>query len=252
MTNVHLILYSNRQPFDETKKLIIESVNQYSTNNIIIHDYNLETIKQKPWFRFIKNLPLIKRNGGRDGYYNSWKPFIVKDVYDSMTEEDIAYYVDCSRHYPVGFNQNIDKLVEITFKKNIIAGSAGTETLNFSVRCCDNLRVWNKIIPNNNNAMFLNKMHILNSWFIMKKTDLNTRFLNEWTYFTCYNDIELKYPLITYHHTGDQSIFNILVYKYKLPVFYDENISHCDNKNKNLVLKIINNCADTDKYFIYP
>jgi len=252
MINIHLILYSNGQPFDETKRLIIESVDHYSTNNIIIHNYDLETIKQRPWFYFIKDLPSIKRSGGRDGYYNSWKPFIVKDVYDSMNDQDLTYYVDCSRHYPIGFNQNIDKLCKITLEKGIIAGSAGHETLNNSNQCCDNLHVWNKIIPNNNNEMFLNKMHILNSWFIMKKTEINTQFLNEWTYFTCYRNIELKYPLITYHHTADQSIFNILVYKYKLPVFYHENIGHCKNKNKNLVLEIINNSDETDKYFIYP
>lgn len=250
--NINLVLYSNGEKFDETKRLTVESIQNYSKNNIIIHDYNLEKIKNTIWFKYIKHLPSILKIGRRDGYYNSWKSFIVRDVYESMNEQDILYYVDCSQHFPTGFNQNIDKLIEITLEKGIIAGSAGKETSNSSDRCCNNLNVWNKIIPNSNNEIFLNKMHILNSWFIMKKTDINARFLYEWTFFTCYKDNELRYPLVTYHHTGDQSIFTILVYKYKLPIFCDENVVHCENKNKNLILEIINNSIDTDKYFIYP
>ena len=51
--NVHLILYSNNDPFDITKKLIIDSINEYSKNNIIIHDYNLEKIMNLEWFYLI-------------------------------------------------------------------------------------------------------------------------------------------------------------------------------------------------------
>jgi hypothetical protein len=36
--------------------------------------------------------------------------------------------------------------------------------------------------------------------------------------------------------------------KHKLPVFYDKNIGHCDNKNKNLVLHILNTQKDRIPY----
>ena len=61
--NVHLILYSNNDPFDITKKLIIDSINEYSKNNIIIHDYNLEKIMNLEWFYLIKDLPSIDKLG---------------------------------------------------------------------------------------------------------------------------------------------------------------------------------------------
>ena len=90
----------------------------------------------------------------------------------------------------------------------------------------------------------------MNSWFILTKNDINTQFINDWTYWSTYKDNELPNSLVAYHHTADQSIFNILVHKYKLKVFYCPEINHDQNKNKNLVLNIINNSNNIDQYFI--
>jgi len=248
--NVHLILYSNNDPFDITKKLIIDSINEYSKNNIIIHDYNLEKIMNLEWFYLIKDLPSIDKLGRRDGYYNSWKPLIVRDVFNKMFKGDILYYVDCSQYFIEGFNNNIDKLCEISLKKGIIAGSIGRDCMNSTWNVCNNLSIWNKIIHNNDNRQNVNKPHVLNSWFLLSKNNLNSLFINEWIYYCFYTDNEFKDYLITYNHTVDQSIFNILVVKYKLPVFYSKNIGHNQNKNKNLVLNVINNNENTDEYFV--
>lgn len=249
--SIHLILYSNNEPFDTTKKLTIESINSYTNKQVIIHDYNLENIKQKKWFQHIQELPSMYRDGRRDGYYNSWKAFITKDVYDEMTENDILYYVDSSQYFISGFTENIDKLCDIVNEKLCIAGSVGDNVQNNSYGCCDNIMVWNKIITDKDNTNYLSKPHVLNSWFLFKKCETNNKFINDWVYFVCYTDKEINYPLVTYHHTADQSIFNILVIKYNLPVFYHKQIKHDDNKNKNVVLKSINNATDTTEYFTY-
>ncbi len=251
---VNLVLYSNGEPFNTTKKMTIDSVYKFTKKNINIHDYNLEKIKQRNWFKYIKDLPTIIRDGKRDGYYNSWKAFIIKEVYDKMNDTDILYYVDSSQHYVEGFTENIDKLCDIVFEKGFIAGSVGNDIKNNTLKYCDNLDIWNKILPNNNNINLIDKLHVLNSWFILKKNDINTNFINDWIFFTYYKDNMLPLPLVTYHHTVDQSIFNILVHKYKLLVFYCQNIKHNENKNKNIVLNIINNLDNInniDSYFIY-
>ena len=248
--NVHLILYSNNEPFDTTKQLIIESINKYTQKNIIIHNYNLEKIKQKEWFQHIKELPSIDKNGRRDGYYNSWKAFITKEVYDNMNDGDILYYVDSSQHFRTGFTENIDKLCDIVNEKLCVAGSVGDDVYNNMYECCNDLMIWNKIIPYKDNTEHLCKPHVLNSWFLFKKCESNNIFIIEWVYFICYTDKDAIYPLVTYHHTADQSIFNILVIKHKLLIFYDKNVSHSTNKNKNIVLNIINNSTNIDEYFI--
>jgi hypothetical protein len=252
MKFIHLVLYSNNEPFDTTKRITIESIHNYTKKQVIIHDYNLEKIKQNEWFKLIKDLPAIKDGyGRRDGYYNAWKAFIIKDVYDKMNDDDILYYVDSSQHFRTGFNENIDKLCDIVNEQLCVAGSVGNNMRNNSRGCCNNIIVWNKIIPDKNNNENLNKPHVLNSWFLFKKCHSNTSFINDWVYFICYTDNEIKNPLVTYHHTADQSIFNILVIKHKKPVFYHQNIAHDANKNKNIVLNIINNSTNYSDYFIY-
>lgn len=248
--SVHLVLYSNNEPYDTTKRLTIESIYKYTKKSVIIHDYNLDKIKQKVWFKYIKNLPSINAGGRRDGFYNSWKAFITNDVYDEMKEGDILYYVDSSQYFRVGFEENIDKLCNIANQILCVAGSIGNDVRNNSYNCCDNIMIWNKIIPDKDNTEHLIKPHVLNSWFLFKKCDSNNSFINNWVDFSYYTDQDAIYPLVTYHHTADQSIFNILVVKYNLPVFYHTNIGHDLNKNKNVVLNTINNSETPMQYFI--
>jgi hypothetical protein len=245
---IHLVIYSNNEPYNTSKKLTIESLKH--NPNIIIHNYDLNKIKNKEWFYNIENLINYNKDGKRDGYYNAWKPFIVKEVYDEMNNDDILYYVDSSQYFIEGFTESIDKIIKIVDKKGIIAGSIGNDINNLDNNTCNNIDIWNLIIPNKNNYDLLYKKHVLNSWFIIKKNNINKQFINEWVYYTTYKSNIFTDPLITYHHTVDQSIFNILVNKYDLPVFYNENITHNENKDKNLVLKIINNDKDYEKYFI--
>jgi hypothetical protein len=247
---IHLILYSNNEPFDTTKKLCIESIQSKSTAEVVIHDYNLEKIKIKEWFSQIKDLPHTNFLGRRDGYYNSWKAFIVKEVYELMDTDDILYYTDCSQYFREGFTENIDKICYLTNKIGFIAGSIGDDVLNNTHKCCDNIDIWNIINPGINNTIYLNKNHILNSSFSMKKNNINALFLNEWVYYTVYKDNNIIYPIVTYHHTADQSIFNILVYKYKLNVFYYDNYPLSLMKDKNLILKLINNDKFINSYLV--
>jgi hypothetical protein len=247
--SIHLVLYSNNEPYETTKKLTIDSIHKYTQKQVIIHDFNLDIIKQEGWFKCIEDLPLLNTPGRRDGYYNCWKAFITKEVYDGMKDDDILYYVDSSRHFRTGFTENIDKLCDIANEKLHIAGSIGTDVNNNSYGCCTDIRIWDKIIPNKNNTYYLDKPHVLNSWFLFKKCESNNAFINEWVYFSCYKDNNLNYPLVTYNHTGDQSIFNILVVKHNFTVFYHKNICHDLNKNKNVVLNIINDVTDSVPYF---
>jgi len=249
--SIHLVLYSNNEPFNTTKRLTIESIYKYTQKQVIIHDFDLEKIKQKEWFHHIKDLPQIHKHGRRDGYYNSWKAFITKEVYDFMKDGDILYYVDSSQYFRTGFTENIDTLCDIVNEKLCIAGSIGDDVRNNSYECCNNIMIWNKIIPDKDNTEHLTKPHVLNSWFLFKKCESNHTFINDWVYFSYYTDRELNEPLVTYHHTVDQSIFNILVVKHKMPVFYHKNIGHDQNKNKNIVLNIINNASNYIEYFIY-
>ena len=247
--SVHLVVYSNGEPYDTTKKLTIESVHKYTNKRVIIHEYSLDTIRTKEWFEALKNLPNIHKHGRRDGYYNCWKAFITKDVFDDAMEEgDILYYVDSSRYFQTGFTENIDVLCDIASQKLCIAGSIGTNVRNDSYGCCDDVTVWNHIVSDGDKH--LSKPHVLNSWFLFKKCDSNREFIHDWVHYSVLLAADGA-PLVTCHHTGDQSIFNILVIKHKKLVFHHPNVDHDTNKNKNVVLGIVNNTASSNEYFCF-
>ena len=230
---INLVLYSNGEIFDKTKELLIKTIKNNSKNRIKIHEYNLEKISNLDWFNKIKLLPNVfidenesdgwRKHGKRDGYFNSWKAFITLDVYNKMDKDEILYYVDCSQWVRTGFTENIDKLCEIIKKYKFIDGSVGDDIKNDDIHpphCCNNLKVWNKIIPNNNNKLLLKKNTVLNSWYILTKNDTNEMFLKDWVYWSTYSDNYLKDPLVTYHHTGDQTLlYGILFHRLPVLVF---------------------------------
>jgi hypothetical protein len=245
---LHFILYSNNEPFHTTKRLTINSIPNFTNQDYVIHDYTFQTIQDKDWFQALKDLPSIQKPGRRDGYYNCWKPFITKEVYDTMKEGDLLYYLDSSQYFKTGFTEPIDRLCEIARKTTCIAGSIGRDILNSTINCCDTLAVWDILIPNTDNTVYLFLPHVLNSWYIFGKSDTNKAFLEEWVKYSTYELNGL--PLVCHHHTADQSLFNILVIKYKLPVFFCYDVLHNVNKNKNRVLQIINAAENPDEYFI--
>ena len=119
--------------------------------------------------------------------------------------------------------------------------------------CCDNEKIWQVIFDYkiDNFEKYLNKKHVVNTWFILKKCNELTNFINEWCDFNIYklNDK----PLIIYHHTVDQSIFNILVNKYKFKTFYHPSIKNEKNKNFHYIMHFINNYDDDiNDLFITP
>ena len=120
--SINLVLYSQGEPYYSTKKKLIETINNFTNRNVIIHDYNLDRIKKSSWYNKIKELPEVKGGvGRRDGYYNCWKSFIVNEVYENMNDSDILYYVDSSKWFRSGFTENVDKLCDIVLKEGMIA-----------------------------------------------------------------------------------------------------------------------------------
>lgn len=260
--NIHLITYATgvhrttNVEYSTTQKLLIQSIESNTIYNVIYHTYNLETIKEKKWFDEISNFPNINYNKDwdRGGYYNVWKPFLINEIYQLMGDDDILYYVDSSAYHQQGFEYNIDSLIEYAYLNKNVCGSFGYDVKNNSYNCCNDIRIWNIIYANikkSNINELLSKPHILNSWLVFSKNKENSEFIYEWVSFvnTEFNNI----PLIAYHHTVDQSIFNILVYKYGFKCFFN-NTLHDENKNHNLIHKQIQNMNkdEIQNYFINP
>jgi hypothetical protein len=253
MSKLHFITFANNEPFFSTQNKLISTIQKYTEYEVIFHNHNLNTIKNYEWFGFLEELFQINGecyNWRRDGYYNAWKPFLMKEVYQKINIHDILYYVDSSRHFLNGFEQSIDKFLNFILNdQKYYIGSVSWNVNNNVKKCCDILPVWTEIIQNKYLCeMFINKPHLLNSHMAFTKNELCEKIINNWVYY-----IQKKLnnnPLITYHHTIDQSIVNIIAYKYNLKVFYKQDILHNDNKNHNLIHQILNNEDNYKRYFI--
>ena len=244
--SIHLVMYSNKEPFDTTKRMMKETLHKFTKRPVIIHDYTLDSIKECEWFHHIETISEVREIRKRDGSHCAWKPYIIRDVYNVMGDNDILFYADCSRYFTSGFKEPLDELFNSVDLYGHMAGCVADNVLNNTT--CENIDVWNTILPNEDNTLHLRKKHICASWLLMKKNTLMTAFINDWAFFVSHSNEQLRQPLITYHHTVDQSILNILACKYNLVVFYDPELSHHRTKYINRVLKTIN--CHHDKCFL--
>jgi hypothetical protein len=241
-----------QQPYSQTQKLLNDTIQDKSSNPIIFHTHNLDTVKQKQWFKLIEHFPQYQCQWKRDGYYVMYKALLIQEVFNQMGDDDIIYYVDSSAYHRIGFTDSIDTLMTYTEFAGHVCGSYGNSLTNYEGNACGNTAVWKTVwneIPNV--SQYLHHQHVLASWMTFAKNDINNKFINEWVDMMVNGTLYGK-PLVTYHHTVDQSIFNILVYKYGMNCFFN-NTKHEANKNHNLVHQVLNaENQDITKWFSNP
>lgn len=261
MGKIHYITFATGNsrvtglPYSDTQKMMVDSIQSKTNREVIFHTHNLETLKNEKWFHKVESYPSKYPDPwGRDGLYCAYKVMIANELIDTIDDGDFIYYTDSSAYFREPFEENIDRLFDYVEYNGHACGSAGNDFKHNSFGCCDNKRVWETIWPNCDYHMIVNKPHILASWYCFQKNEETTKFIKDWAYYFTY-ELDDK-PLCTYHHTVDQSIFNILVYKYGFKVFFN-NKHHDHNKNHNNVHRQLSNEPNSDienlkKWFVNP
>lgn len=241
-TKVHLVSMANNEPFVSSQKAIFNTIQKHTKYTVVIHEFNIERIKARPWFNLLERIhALPEMPGRRDGYYCAWKPFLIHDVYQLMDENDVLYYVDSSKYWQQGYTDNLDMFIDEVRKRGNIAGSVGDNVLNSSYGCLTNRNVWKTMGMEHMFEASQSRRHVLSAWMAFTKTPLTTTFLKEWVKWTNTDDYK-GMPLVVQHHTAEQAILNILFYKYPefSKFFRHPQLRHDDNKNYNTVLKVLN------------
>jgi SAM-dependent methyltransferase len=232
---------SSGYKFSETQKMLTESIQSKTKYEVIFHTHDLASISLQPWFYKIKNYPKTFTDEWwkRDGYLCAYKVYLTKQILDVVDEGDLVYYTDSSAYHKQPFLENLDRFFKYVKYNGHVCGAAATDCRHNSFNCCDNEEIWNITHPNTTIDFdkMLNKMHIVASWFCFEKNESSKKFVDEWAKWFEYEYDGL--PLARYHHTVDQSIFNMMVYKYGFKVFFNDK-THEDNKNHNLVHQILN------------
>lgn len=275
MSKIHFITFAtgnNRVtglPYSDTQKMLIDSIQSQTKREVVFYTHDLESLKNQHWFHKIEDFPKYNdgiypcplggnnRWWGREGYFCAYKALFANDLLDKIDEGDLIYYADSSAYHREPFTQNLDKFFDYVDYNGHICGSHGNDYQHTGFGCCNRLDVWKVVWPEVEKYWpnILYHRHLLASWYCFKNNEENRNFIREWSYLITDVKIEGR-PIVTMHHTVDQSLFNILVYKYGFRTFYN-NKSHEHNKNHNNVHRFLNslnveNISDLDVYFPKP
>ena len=144
-----------------------------------------------------------------------WKPYFVKKCLDKMNEGDILFYCDSGAF----FFRNIKKFLKKVGEFNIIAFDIPLIEEQFTKRL-----LFEKMNCNSN--YYKKSNQIIATYFIMKKSKITIRFVDEWL--NLCEQYDLISPSNQYNeinnfiaHREDQSIFSLLCKKYKIPIYND-------------------------------
>ena len=250
-------------PYSITQKLLVDSIQDKTKRVVIHHTHDLESMKAQSWFYKIAHFPSILigdrivKQWRRDGYFCAYKALFANELLDAVDDGDLIYWTDSSAYYREPFTENLDRFFDYVDYSGGVCGSHGYDVKHSSFGCLTDTNVWKLLWPDSEKYMpgILEHLHILASWYCVR-VDANSRaFIREWSRYI--TDVKIgDRPVITMHHTVDQSLFNILTYKYGFRSFFNNTI-HDHNKNHNNVHRFVNaqniqDISDLDIHFPKP
>lgn len=218
---VVLVMYARGMPFEETARKLENSFRQLCKFPCDVKVFNLDQISTCPWFKHLEHcrdsMPML---GYRDGFYNAWKAYIVQEVMDELDDGDMVYYADASRHFLLGFSEDINTLIALQAQREetLYAGSFNARVLHSSGWMGDRIGLYEALGIADEYDRYMTLPAIQNSSFLLRKSAVTTAFVEEWVRHSVYETISL-------HHTVDQAIFSALVYKHGFRAFDLETLS---------------------------
>lgn len=242
---VHVVTIAINEPYTTTQRLLNDSIERHTSYPIVKHAYSRVDMERSPWFSIIRDFPTFPTHmGKRDGYYCCYKQLVAADVYFNMADGDVVYYVDSSQHFRNGFTENLDKFFDLAVAAGGIHGSFGTDVMNKPGQC-DMRSCWDACGLGDQYDAHVGRPHVLASWFVMPKTPANTAVMQDYVDFTKVR-LPSGEPVGIQHHVGDQALYNLVVVKHRLRSFHLDGVGHSDNKDRNLVCRVLNADPETD------
>ena len=214
---IYFITFGNENYYGALKRIEkqVEDFNFFEkkfifNNNDLINYYDFWNTHKN----FIENNP-------RFYGYSIWRPFLIKEVFNKINENDIIVYTDA------GCEWNIKGLKRLKEYINIINNST-SGILSFEL--CQLEKSWTKmdLIKEVNSYDKLETKQILSGIFFLRKNEKTITFLQEWYNLMCnYHFIDDSKSIIPndesfIEHRHDQSCFSLLCKKYNSTVLPDE------------------------------
>lgn len=209
---VHIATFGDGIYLEQAKKFAETLTKKFP--NYIVHRYDMSMIDED--FKE-KNKDILSNRRGF-GYW-LWKPYICKQVYDSMNNGDILWYIDGG----LVLKDNIDFENIVKWCSQCSSGGLACEQNTPQGNFCKKdvflqLKMdYEKYAP---------LMQYASGFFMLQHRETNHSFLQEWLNTACIpgmlDDSPAKYPEDSkwspISHRHDQSIFSLLAHKYEFDV----------------------------------
>ena len=211
MSEVVLTNLSNKL-FHSSRILLNESAKKFGVNKIKSFQY--EELESTEFYA--ANKAILSQPTGL-GYW-LWKPYIILEAFNGLTEEDIVIYSDCG----------IEVIGDLTPLINLCRNNA--DILLFA-NSNDINKFWTKrdcfVLMNCDEDKYFNANHCDAAFCLFKKNTRSIQFLKEWLFFA--GDINIltdipnkcgKYNLPEFiEHRRDQSILSLLAVKHRIELY---------------------------------
>lgn len=244
---INLVSYAHGEPYETTQKLLNDSIKDHTSHEVILHQYSQEVIQECEWYQYIKDFPNRTIYRKHDDYFCAWKQFCVLDVLRKADEGDLVYYVDGSRYAITGFTENLDKFFEYADNVGGIFASVTDDIRNRDDNTGTNYEFWKLLGMEDKYDSLLGQRHPLTAWYILKADERTIKIFEEMCEL-----LKMITPdgrsLVEFHHTQEQTVHCATMIKYDIPAFYAPGYTHNEMKDRNLVVKIIN--ENTREYFM--
>jgi len=198
--------------YANSRLLLNESAARFGIPDI--RSYDFEEIKATPFYH--QNRAILDQPRGV-GYW-LWKPFIINEALNSLSDGDIVIYIDAGARIIDSLNPLLSLCTEeqpiLLFGNGNHANSMWTKRDTFVLMDCDTESYWHGLPCDAACCVF-------------RRSPLAIQFVQEWLTFCCDERILTDRPNTSgkknFHdfieHRHDQSVLSLLALKYRLPFF---------------------------------
>ncbi len=225
--------------FNDSRNRLNHSAKMYGIEHI--NSYDFDDLKQKPFYQ--QHINILQQPKGI-GYW-LWKPYIILETLNTLSEGDIVVYSDCG----IEFINKIDPLINICTKEQPIVLFANGNFKNkqwtkrdcFVLMDCDSKEYWNAT-------------HCDAAFSLFRKCDQSIFFLTEWLRYGADERIITDLPntckknLLSFvEHRWDQSVLSLLAKKLQVPLHRMP--SQFGNHYKTIPFRVANEFNCVNQYF---
>lgn len=237
MTNLYkhkfITFGSHNNYIDAGQRLVKQAKELNIFTEIIL--YTADDLKKDVDFWNKHNI-FIKNNRRGYGYW-LWKSYIIKKTMENMNDGDILLYLDCGCEIDYKKKEDLIKHINLVKTNKIIYTTTGGKE-----------KDWNKmdliVKLDMKKDIYLDTKQHQAGVLLFLVCDETRKFVNEWYKIGCdYHNIDDSPSMISNvpsfrEHRHDQSIFSLLLKKYKLCNNYNLRSSINIARNKSGVSKI--------------